>query len=135
MVNYLVNKACVIDDDKLYISLIKMIIKKNQLAKDLLVFDNGKKAYDYFSKHLDLPASLPEIVLLDLNMPIMDGWEFLDLMEDHSDELAKSGVTINVVSSTINPVEVEKATEHSIVNKFLTKPISKEAMIKAFKTP
>lgn len=133
MSNYLINKACIIDDDKLYISLIKRIIEKDNLAKELLVFENGKQAYAYFKEHIHDQKALPNIVLLDLNMPIMDGWEFLDVMEHHASELEKYGVTINVVSSTINPVEVAKATQHAIVNNFITKPISKDAMIDAFK--
>jgi len=95
MNNYLINKACIIDDDKLYISLIKRIIEKDNLAKELLVFENGKQAYAYFKEHIHDQKALPNIVLLDLNMPIMDGWEFLDVMEHHASELEKYGVSFS----------------------------------------
>lgn len=126
-------KACIIDDDKLYVSLIKIIIKKNNLANDLLIFENGQDAFQYFINAFETGAdTLPQVVLLDLNMPVMDGWEFLDAMEPYAARFKEFGITINVVSSTINPVEVQRAKNHSIVADFLTKPISKEAMQMAF---
>lgn len=110
-----------------------MLIKKNKLAKELVVFENGKLAMQFFKNELGKNTpDLPEVILLDLNMPIMDGWEFLDEMEPYADEIKKQGLKINVVSSTINPVEVAKANDHDIVNCFITKPINKQAMIKAF---
>ena len=129
----MVKKACIIDDDKLYVSLIKMLIKKNKLAQELVIFENGKLAMQFFKEQLEKQApDLPEVVLLDLNMPVMDGWEFLDEMEPYASKIKQEGLKINVVSSTINPVEVAKANSHDIVNCFITKPINKQAMIKAF---
>ncbi|GAK88536.1 two-component response regulator [Nonlabens ulvanivorans] len=130
-----IHRACIIDDDKLYVSLIKMLINKNELAQELLVFENGKQAFEYFEKALagDNVTALPEVVLLDLNMPIMDGWEFLEALEPYANELKESCLKLNVVSSTINPEEMNKARNHAIVNDFITKPISKEAMISAFR--
>jgi CheY-like chemotaxis protein len=125
--------ACIIDDDKLYVSLIKMIIVKNKLAGELLVFENGQTAYEYFKDSFERGvANLPDVILLDLNMPVMDGWEFLDAMESYAHKFRENNITINVVSSTINPIEVIKAKSHAIVAEFLTKPISKEAMQIAF---
>ncbi|PQJ31737.1 response regulator [Nonlabens arenilitoris] len=130
-----IQRACIIDDDKLYVSLIKMLINKNKLAQELLIFENGKQAFDYFQEALvaDDVNDLPQVVLLDLNMPIMDGWEFLEALEPYANKLKASSLKLNVVSSTINPVEMNKARNHAIVNDFITKPISKEAMISAFK--
>ncbi|MDP5076559.1 MAG: response regulator [Nonlabens sp.] len=128
-----VKLACIIDDDKLYVSLIKMIIAKHELAGELLIFENGQAAFEYFEQSFERGnKKLPEIILLDLNMPVMDGWEFLDAMEPYAVKFQENNITINVVSSTINPVEVERAKSHSIVADFLTKPISKEAMQIAF---
>lgn len=133
MTNFLINKACIIDDDKLYVTLIDRIIKKNNLAKELIVFENGQQALAYFQQSLHSNSDLlPEVILLDLNMPVMDGWEFLNAIEPYYKDLSSKSVRLNVVSSTINPSEVAKAKSHAIVSDFLTKPISKEAMTRAF---
>ncbi|WP_124978863.1 response regulator [Nonlabens xiamenensis] len=126
-------KACIVDDDRLYVSLIRMLIYKHKLAEELIIFDNGQKAADFFLQELKKPKpDLPEVVLLDLNMPVMDGWEFLDALEPYANKLAASSIKINVVSSTINPAEIKRASEHAIVNNFMTKPIKKNSMIQAF---
>jgi len=133
MPNLTINQACIIDDDKLYVSLITMLIEKNNLARELLVFENGQLAFDYFKNAFESGSKkLPEVILLDLNMPVMDGWEFLDAMMPYASQFKERDITINVVSSTINPFEVKKAKSYDIVKEFLTKPISKEAMQNAF---
>ena len=133
MTNLTIDQACIIDDDRLYVSLITMLIKKEGLATDLLVFENGQLAFDYFKKAFESGfKKLPEVILLDLNMPVMDGWEFLEAMMPYTSQIERKGIAINVVSSTINPVEVKKAKSHAIVKEFLTKPVSKEEMKNAF---
>jgi response regulator RpfG family c-di-GMP phosphodiesterase len=130
MADTLVKKACIIDDDKLYVSLIRMLVRKNKLDVELLVFENGKLAFNYFKEELTKETPrLPEVILLDLNMPIMDGWEFLEAVEPFADML---NARLFVVSSTINPVEVRKVNKHKFVTAFMTKPINKDAMVKFF---
>ncbi|SCY26942.1 Response regulator receiver domain-containing protein [Nonlabens sp. Hel1_33_55] len=129
----LVPKVCIIDDDRLYVSLVSMMIKKNSFAEELLVFQNGRDALDYFAKAIDDPnETLPTIILLDLNMPIMNGWEFLKKMEPYANKMLERNIKLNVVSSTINPDEVNRAENHDIVHNFITKPISKDAIASAF---
>ena len=133
MVTPLISKVCVIDDDKLYVSLITMLIKKNHFAEEILVFQNGQEALEYFEENIDNQnEELPEVILLDLNMPIMNGWEFLEAIQPYLNKLLKSNVKLNVVSSTINPDEVSRAEKHGIVHHFINKPISKEAIFKIF---
>jgi len=129
----LVSKVCIIDDDKLYVNLITMMIKKNSFADELMVFENGQEALKYFQRALkDSNEVLPEVILLDLNMPIMNGWEFLSEIQPYADQMLERGVRLNVVSSTINPAEVNRAENHDVVHKFITKPISKNAIATAF---
>ena len=71
--------ACIIDDDEVYINLVKKVIDIKKLSENLLVFKNGREALDYFSAIIENlnQNAFPEIILLDLNMPVMDGWDFL----------------------------------------------------------
>lgn len=129
----LISKVCIIDDDKLYVSLVKMLIARNQFAEEILVFQNGHEALRYFKKNIDNDQEkLPDIILLDLNMPIMNGWEFLEKIQPYVDQLLERNVKLNIVSSTINPEEVNRAQNYNIVCNFINKPISKEDIIKAF---
>lgn len=125
-----IKSACIIDDDKLYVSLVKMLIKKYNLAKELLIFENGQEAFEFFKKELTKEEPhLPEVILLDLNMPIMNGWEFLEAVKPFAGQLQAK---INVVSSTINPIEVNRVKDYDFVSTFITKPINKEDIVLAF---
>ena len=67
--------ACIIDDDNLYVNLVKKIIETKHLCENLLIFENGKNALNYFEALLQNlnGDTIPEIIFLDLNMPVM-GW-------------------------------------------------------------
>ncbi|MCK8523612.1 response regulator [Aquimarina sp. D1M17] len=119
--------ACIIDDDSMYVNLVKKIIEAKKLCKNLMIFPNGMEALDYFEALLTSlnKKCIPEIIFLDLNMPIMDGWEFLDNFTKIKNKLGKT-ITLYIVSSSINPTDIEKARQISMVKDYLIKPVTIE---------
>jgi len=116
--------ACIIDDDGIYIKLVKKIIETKKLCKNLLVFNDGKESIDYFETLLQNLSvkNIPEIIFLDLNMPVMDGWEFLERFTKIRNRLDKK-ITLYVVSSSINPTDMDRAKSLEHVTDYLIKPI------------
>ncbi|WP_109302124.1 response regulator [Aquimarina sp. AU474] len=125
--SHTIGLACIIDDDSMYVNLVKKIIEAKKLCKNLMIFQNGMEALNYFEailNNLD-KKSIPEIIFLDLNMPIMDGWEFLENFTKIENKINKV-ITLYIVSSSINPVDIEKAKQMNSVKDYLIKPVTIE---------
>lgn len=121
---YPIDIACIIDDDEMYVSLITKVIDIHNLAKSLIIFKNGQEALDYFvSAFLHLEERVvPQIILLDLNMPVMDGWSLLEELSKYDFPALKNS-TLYIVSSSINPIDIKRSREFNLVQDFLVKPI------------
>lgn len=127
-------KILCIDDDAIAIMLCKKVITKFEFAKEIVVAKNGLEALDYFreisnSFEIEDKAKNSDLglIFLDLNMPIMGGWEFLDNYTSHEyNGFNKTPVII--LSSTIDPSDVARAKKYPIVMDFLSKPITFEML-------
>ncbi|HKJ47640.1 MAG TPA: response regulator [Christiangramia sp.] len=129
-----VELACIIDDDKIYVNLVKKIIEIKKLSENLLIYKNGKEALDYFKEIMENVTDedkLPDIIFLDLNMPVMDGWEFLTEFIKIKNNLNKK-ITLYVVSSSIDPRDLERAKSFNLVTDYLIKPIELKKFEKIF---
>ena len=129
-----VELACIIDDDKIYVNLVKKIIEIKKLSENLLIYKNGKEALDYFKDIMENVTDedkLPDIIFLDLNMPVMDGWEFLNEFIKIKNKLNKK-ITLYVVSSSIDPRDLERAKSFNLVTDYLIKPIELKKFEKIF---
>lgn len=129
-----VELACIIDDDKIYVNLVKKIIEIKKLSENLLIYKNGKEALDYFKNIMENVTDedkLPDIIFLDLNMPVMDGWEFLNEFIKIKNNLNKK-ITLYVVSSSIDPRDLERAKSFNLVTDYLIKPIELKKFEKIF---
>jgi len=117
--------ACIIDDDSIYVNLIKKIIETKKLCDNLLIFNDGKDGIDYFESLLQnfTKDNIPEVILLDINMPIMDGWEFIERFTKIKNKFHRQ-ITLYVVSSSINVTDVDKAKSLSSVENYLVKPVN-----------
>lgn len=125
--------ACIIDDDKIYVNLVRKIIEIKKLSENLLIFKNGLEALDYFKVILSNLSEdkLPEIIFLDLNMPVMDGWEFLGEFVKIKNNFDKK-ISLYVVSSSIDPRDLERAKSFNLVTDYLIKPIELKKFEKIF---
>ncbi len=117
--------ACIIDDDEVYINLIKKVIDIRKLSENLLIFKNGQEALNYFTAIIENMSQInfPEIILLDLNMPVMDGWDFLKKFTEITPP-ENIRTTLYIVSSSIDPFEIEKAKSFTAVTDYLIKPVN-----------
>ena len=122
----------IIDDDEIFVFLTKKAIQQTNLINLIKVFGNGLDAINFLKENIHNPASLPEIILLDLSMPIMDGWEFLEEYLLFMPKLSRK-IIIYIVSSSISPFDIVKARSTSAVTDFIIKPITKEKLIDIIK--
>ena len=118
-------RIAIVDDDNIFQFTTKVKIEKLNLADEIKIFNDGEEIFDYVNS--SDPEDLPRIILLDINMPITDGWDFLKLYEGISSS-KKELIKIYMLSSSINPVDVEKAKAHPDIVKYITKPIRDEVL-------
>jgi CheY-like chemotaxis protein len=118
----------IIDDDEIYVFLAKKSIEQTNLINLIKVFGNGLDAINFLKENIDNPDSLPEIIFLDLAMPVMDGWEFLEEYLLFMPKLSRK-ITIYIVSSSISPFDIAKAKSINVVTDFIIKPIAKEKLL------
>ena len=120
-------KLFLAEDDAIFSMLMKRSLKKLGYDEQLVVFKNGQELLTEIKANTTSEEGLPDIILLDLNMPVMDGWQFLDAIITFYDTLPKS-IDIYVLSSSIFTADIEKAKKYKIVNDYLVKPVSREKL-------
>ncbi|MEQ9098160.1 MAG: response regulator [Imperialibacter sp.] len=125
----MVDLACIIDDDQIYVFGLKKLIHFHKYSKNLLVFKNGAEAIKYMKPLITSSDELPDVILLDINMPVMDGWQFLDEFVKIK-PLIKKKITIYMVSSSIDEADLERAKTYEEVSDFIVKPVKAEDLEK-----
>jgi CheY-like chemotaxis protein len=113
-----------IDDDPVFVYLTKKIICSVSGGCEIMEFADGELAIDHLRKVCGDSTSLPDIIFVDLSMPVMDGWEFLDEYALLRPKLGKP-IELFIVSSSISPQEVERSKSYPTVSDFLIKPVAK----------
>lgn len=116
------NKICLVDDDRIFRSTTKKALEKENLADEILTFSDGEEAFEYFEKNADNEVNLPDTVFLDLNMPYMDGWDFLEEYFHLKPKISKE-ITIYIVTSSVSEIDYSKAKATSLISGYITKPV------------
>lgn len=115
----------IIDDDKLTVKLISILVSKNKFCEEIQSFDNAQHAIDKLKQNASNNGVLPDAILLDLNMPVMDGWQFLD---EFMLLPIKKEISIFIMTSSIDPVDIEMAKKYKIVKDYVEKPITSKKL-------
>ena len=113
----------VVDDDSVYQFTASRTLKATKLAHEILQFQNGKEALNFLRGDHDAAHPLPDIIFLDINMPITDGWGFLEEFHELKEKLGKD-IKIYMVSSSIDPRDLNRARNIPEVTDYVEKPIS-----------
>lgn len=116
-----------VDDDDTFVFITQRIIEQTNHVKEIKVFNNGLDALNYLKDNLNNNYQLPEVIFLDLSMPIMDGWQFLDEFTSLKTEKTEK-ILIYICSSSISPHDITKAKEISSVTDFIIKPVTKDKL-------
>jgi CheY-like chemotaxis protein len=123
----------IIDDDKLFIFLTRKTIELTNYVTTISEFGDGLVAINHLRQISDRAELLPDIIFLDLSMPVMDGWEFLEEYSSHASYFKKK-IKLYIFSSSISPHDIERAKNFSVVADFIIKPLVKEKIIELLKS-
>lgn len=115
----------IVDDDRIYTFLLSKQIGRMAFCDSIRVFGHGGEALDQLQAYRDQPEKLPDLILLDLNMPVCNGWQFLERISGLS--LGKS-IPIDIISSSVSTVEHQKATDYPSVGHFYSKPVTQRTL-------
>ncbi len=124
----MLNKILCVDDDPITLMLCKKVIAKANFSSVIESAKDGIEALKFFDSNKDdkVNEDYPQIIFLDLNMPIMDGWEFLEEFNNFKELFPHTKII--VLSSSVDPKDINKSKNYSMVLDFLPKPITVEML-------
>lgn len=120
-------KVCIVDDDDIYQFTMVKTMKSLNLTDKIIVFSDGEEALDFMLDNLHNDKELPDVIFLDIDMPIMDGFQFMEEYVKIKPKLGKK-ITIYMVSSSVDPVDIERAKKISEITDYIVKPITHDQL-------
>ena len=122
--SYKFDSVLLIDDNDIDNFINERMITTNQFSPKVIVKNSGELALQFLRDNAD-SENLPKVIFLDLNMPVMDGFAFLDEYEKLPDNI-KSNMKIIVLSSSISPEDINRASTNPYVVKYVNKPLNEK---------
>jgi CheY-like chemotaxis protein len=119
-------KVLLIDDDKINNFLSSLIIKKTKKGEVAKECFNGKEGLEYLKSLKDMPdMQVPDIIFLDLNMPVLDGWQFL---QEYINSDFPNKIPVYILTSSNYQADMEKSKDFDVVKGYIVKPLKKDVV-------
>ena len=128
--NYLLmkqlNNILIIDDDPIVTFLNEALLNEEGIAKKITIAHDGKEALQILNHycHYKKEECLPQLILLDLNMPVMDGFDFLEAYQ-YLDFEEKDSIVVVITTSSLNPSDLKRISKYR-TDEYIVKPLTKE---------
>lgn len=117
--------VALIDDDEIFQFTALKSIEATRTTHSILQFLNGRDALKYLIEKSSEKELLPDVIFLDINMPLIDGWMFIEEFRKIKTQLSKQ-ITIYMASSSIDQSDISKAKEIAEIAEYVFKPITFE---------
>jgi len=122
-----IGTVMLVDDNDTDNFISKRIIEITKFSDNVIVKNSGKSALDYLIDNKESPDAIPDIIFLDINMPIVDGFVFLYEYEKFSNSV-KDKCRVIILSSSDNKRDIDKIVNNDFVIKFVTKPLTEKTL-------
>jgi len=119
------SKIVLIDDEPIFHKIVQMTIRNSDLSKETTYSFDGEVVLDYLEENKLDSQHLPDYIFVDLYMPMFDGWDFLNRFQSIYKSLKKN-IKIFIVTSSINPSDVDRSRLYPFVTTFISKPVMKD---------
>jgi two-component system, chemotaxis family, chemotaxis protein CheY len=111
-----------VDDDHIYQFTAKKTLESMGLPGQVSIFTDGEQAIKYIKEHISQPEAMPDVIFLDINMPVMDGWQFV---EEYQKLSLPKKVALYMVSSSVDETDMKRSKEYHVIDDYIIKPVGR----------
>lgn len=121
----MIKNIWIIDDDEIFQFTAQKYLELKNAAEKATSFTNGHEAMNHLQQIVHEPDDLPDVILLDINMPVFDGWQFIKEFARMQKALKKR-VLVYLTTSSIDQADFDKAKGISIITGYIVKPLNED---------